>query len=204
MKWPRLNMLIASLLFSAVAISGGSTASANAATTVVSDSVCVMNDLVFVVATVTVGQTEATRLTLDIGRDGNCGFVVPLSHTDPKMLGPWRLSISQLDSRGEIIPGTEADYINQTDCPALEPYTNQLREPYLAKKRGGRAATVSVGPIVFRDEGGIFRLESEPDRQTSAKWLRQTLAAVRGCWNNGNPSIPAHFLADRFYAALED
>jgi hypothetical protein len=204
MKRPPLTVLIPSLLFGAVAMYGGSTARAQTTITPVeagSGIVC-LNDLEIVLATVTVRRTEATRLSLDVGRDASCGYNVSLS--DPKTFGPWRLSITEVDSQGATIPGTEADYINKADCPALEPYTIQLREPDLKKRHARASANVEVGAMVIEDADGIFGLGNEPDRQSIATWLHQTLAAVRGCWNTGNPSIPAHFFADRFDAILGD
>src|SRR5580698_6086008 len=160
MKRSPLTVLIPSLLLSAAALCGGSAARAQSANTLVaagSGGVC-LNDLELVLATVTVRRPTTSSLSLDIGRDASCGTNGSLS--DPKTLGPWRLSITEVNTEGETIPGTEADYINQADCPALEPYTSRLREPSPTKRRAGTSAKITVGAIVINDADGIFRLEN--------------------------------------------
>jgi len=61
--------------------------------------------------------------------------------------------------------------------------------------------TVQVGPFSFTNWAGYFELESPKGRSAAEQWVRQTLIAVRPCWDTSDDDDARH-LVDRLYADL--
>jgi hypothetical protein len=95
-----------------------------------------------------------------------------------------------------------ADVVEARSCPA---YRRQLVKLPSERWRHPRPvatfAAISVGPFVIADRSHLFNLASQNDRRAAVRWLRQTLAAVKPCWNNFREDRKRRVVG-RLYAAL--
>ena len=61
--------------------------------------------------------------------------------------------------------------------------------------------SVRAGVFTITDQAGYFELQSSGGRRAAERWIRQTLATVRPCWDTSNDYDSPH-LVDRLYADL--
>jgi hypothetical protein len=93
--------------------------------------------------------------------------------------------------------------IRRGSCPVFGPEADTL-QPSMKRERRLRGphlmpVSVRAGPFTITDEAGYFELQSPKGRRAAARWVRQTLAAVRQCWDIADDS--SHLVA-RLYADL--
>jgi hypothetical protein len=100
---------------------------------------------------------------------------------------------------GFATPGGMEDF---AECPAFQTRINKLwagrphtRRPY------GSIHAVRAGPFTITDSSDLFQLQSPDGRQAAARWISQTLTAVRPCWNKVRQD-QSHPVVDLLYSDL--
>ncbi|MEO7690440.1 MAG: hypothetical protein ABIS51_14245 [Sphingomonas sp.] len=80
---------------------------------------------------------------------------------------------------------SKMDAIESENCRA---YRTQIHQLPLARDRKSHGAAtikaVRAGPFTITDNSHLFELRSANGQKAAARWIRQTLVAVRPCWNN--------------------
>jgi hypothetical protein len=76
------------------------------------------------------------------------------------------------------------DVVSARDCPAYRAKIDELWSAKLSHIRPRpEPAQVQAGPFAIVDSDNLFDLKNTKGRQAAALWIRNTLAAVRPCWN---------------------
>jgi hypothetical protein len=116
-----------------------------------------------IVARITVGQGRK-KIEIMLGGD-NCG-------------GP---EVSILTAR-YAADSSKSDAVEIENCPAYRAQINQLRLPRNHKSyEPATIKGVRAGPFTIANSTHLFELRSANGQKAAARWLRQTLAAVRPC-----------------------
>ena len=74
------------------------------------------------------------------------------------------------------------DVVSTRDCPALRQQVAILRLVE-AQRLYGKTRNIRAGLFVIDGGSGLFELRRKSGRVKAVHWVRQTLAAVRPCWN---------------------
>jgi hypothetical protein len=91
------------------------------------------------------------------------------------------------------------DFIDEEKCPAFRTQIDKLHTPRPPVPHGfDTAVAVRAGPFVITDWSDLFHLHRSKGRTAAARWVRQTLIAVRPCWNNVREDRK-HPVVDRLY-----
>ena len=93
------------------------------------------------------------------------------------------------------------DFVEAETCPA---YRDQITQQWLSPQPYTRSLSGSVkaGPFVIAGRSTLFDLQSSRGRRAAAKWIRETLIAVRPCWDNFRQD-QTHYVVDDLYRALD-
>ena len=81
--------------------------------------------------------------------------------------------------------GTEHEGTRVDDCPQFRPQALEVEASHqrgLPVTRRGPQPAVRVGLLTITDRAGYFDLRQSEGRHQAVKWLRETLVAVRPCW----------------------
>jgi hypothetical protein len=96
-------------------------------------------------------------------------------------------------SVGFATPGGMEDF---AECPAFQTRITKLWAARPHTRRGyGTIPIVRAGPFTVTDSSDLFQLQSPEGRRAAARWINQTLAAVRPCWNKVRQD-QTHYVAD--------
>jgi len=91
------------------------------------------------------------------------------------------------------------DAVEAADCPA---YRDQITKLFLSSQHRSRAiGAVRAGPFQIAGMSKFFDLQSVNGRKWAAQWIRETLVAVRPCWNNFRQDQTLYVVGD-LYPAL--
>ena len=134
-------------------------------------------------AEIDVGPPGPESIELGLDGGGTCGGFT----------SPSRLRASSPDSQARVV-----------NCPAFEAQADKLRPSRQRRMRwqgAGSVPAVQVGPFTVTDWAGYFELQSPQGRRGAERWARQTLAAVRPCWDTSD-DLDARHLVDRLYAKI--
>lgn len=76
------------------------------------------------------------------------------------------------------------DVVSSRDCPSYQAKIDELwsAKPHHVRSRS-TPAKVQAGPFAIVDTDDLFELKSSRGKRAAQIWLRQTLVAVRPCWN---------------------
>ena len=79
---------------------------------------------------------------------------------------------------------SQLDVVEAGDCPAYQDQIDKLWSMKSQHPRGlTTAGNVRAGPYMIADWSDLFDLKSAKGRRAATRWISQTLAAVRPCWN---------------------
>lgn len=105
-------------------------------------------------------------------------------------------------SVGYATDDSMADYVEAESCPA---YRLQIAKLWSARKHNPHdfrtITNVRVGPFAILDWSDLFELRSSKGRVAAARWIHQTLALVRPCWNNFRDDH-TRYVVGRLYTTL--
>jgi hypothetical protein len=91
------------------------------------------------------------------------------------------------------------DVVEAADCPA---YRDQITKLFLSSQHRSRGiGEVHAGPFQIAGMSKFFDLQSVNGRKWAAQWIRDTLVAVRPCWNNFRQDQTLYVVGD-LYPAL--
>jgi hypothetical protein len=93
-----------------------------------------------------------------------------------------------------------ADFVEADTCPA---YKNQIAKLHPAHPPTARQSnvlgSVRADRFVITDRHDLFNLHSRMGRRAAARWMLETLVAVRPCWDNFRDDH-TRYVVDRLYA----
>jgi hypothetical protein len=114
---------------------------------------------------------------------------------------PGSSGISDL-SAGFATNGGMEDIIEEENCPAFQTRINKLWAARQHTQHGyGTIPGVRAGPFTITDSSDLFDLKSPEGRRAAARWINQTLAAVRPCWDTVRDDR-THYVVDLLYGDL--
>jgi hypothetical protein len=138
-------------------------------------------------ADIAVGPPGPERIELSLESGDTCGK----GYTSPSGLSAFTT--------------IDASHIEVRDrCLAFRRQAAKLRpsaERQVRLQGDGQMPSVQVGLFSLTNWAGYFELETPKGRNAAEQWVRQTLAAVRPCWDLSNDD-DAPRLVDRLYADL--
>jgi hypothetical protein len=133
-------------------------------------------------AEATVGEPGPETITLRFDGGGTCGGYTP----------PSRLTASNANSETTV----------RESCPAFRRQARELHPSAAREVRlrddGSGDPSVKAGPFRITNWAGYFELDSAEGRSAAEKWMRQTLSAVRRCWDLSHDHDTPR-LIDRLY-----
>jgi hypothetical protein len=102
-------------------------------------------------------------------------------------------------SVGFATPGGMEDF---AECPAFQTRIAKLWAARPHTRHGyGTIPAVRAGPFSITDSSDLFQLQSPEGRRAAARWINQTLAAARPCWNKVRQD-QTHYVIDLLYSDL--
>jgi hypothetical protein len=93
------------------------------------------------------------------------------------------------------------DTVLADTCPAYRSQIDKLWSGREHLRRSSNVRPVQAGPFLIADQSDLFELQNENGRRAAARWIRQTLSAIRPCWNNFR-SDQTRSVVDRLYGML--
>ncbi|MCW2362763.1 MULTISPECIES: hypothetical protein [Sphingobium] len=130
-----------------------------------SEQICV--SILVIEETLTVGRGP-DQLKITMGR-GAC---------EPKEPGVSSLHVSS------AIAEEGSDAVIGEFCPVFLTKIEQLWAGRAQHQNGGMNKHVQTGPFRISGQSDLFSLHSSAGRREAIRWLKETLNAVRPCWNN--------------------
>jgi hypothetical protein len=124
-------------------------------------------------AHIVVGHIWARRLELDIDGGDTCGG----------FSSPFIVDVFLYHRQGE-----PRDFINRrANCPAFNAQADKLRphrkwDAETDRPDAAPVVTARAGAFTITDFAGFFQLGTAVGRRAAARWITQTLVAVRECW----------------------
>ena len=135
--------------------------------------------------------------TITVGRGGK-GIDIELGGGACERPGS---RISDL-SAGFSTNGGMEDIVEGENCPAFQTRIDKLWAARAHVQHGyGTITGVRAGPFTITDASDLFQLQSPEGRRAAARWIMQTLVAVRPCWDTIREDR-THYVVDLLYSDL--
>ena len=94
-------------------------------------------------------------------------------------------------------PDAGSDVVLSEDCPSFEAQIDALwSKKAIHLRLDDLPSEVEIGPFAVSDTDDLFDLDSSSGRRGADRWIRETLGAVRSCWNTVR--------ADTSYSVVDD
>lgn len=93
-----------------------------------------------------------------------------------------------------------SDVVLARTCPAFQAQITKLWAARRHSRSPRQFRAVPAGPFLFSGRSDLFGLGNQSRRSEAVRWVRQTLADVRPCWNNFRQDQTL-FVVDRLYAS---